>query len=63
MGVMVNPGTVRAHPLHVLASRDLPGFQVDPSKHCVVVGDVPYVIADVFESNVLCLFSIFIRDQ
>jgi len=35
--------------------RDPGHIHVDPSKHCVVVADVPHVIADVFESNVLAL--------
>jgi len=55
MDVMASSGTVRAHPLHVLTSRDLTGLSIDPSEHCGVVDDVPYVTADVFESNVLAL--------
>jgi len=62
-GCYVNPryglGTsfteVQGHPLHILASRDLTSLDVDPSKHAAVVDDVPYVISDFFEANVLAL--------
>ena len=53
------PGTsfteVRAHPLHIFASGDLTGLQIDPSKDGVVVDDVPHSIADLLESDVLTL--------
>ncbi len=53
------PGTsfteVRAHPLHIFASCDLTGSQIDPSKDSVVVDDVPHGVSDVLESDVLAL--------
>ena len=61
MGRYVNPrygpGTsfteVRAHRLHILASGDLTGLQVDPFKDGVVVDDFPHSIAHLLESDVL----------
>ena len=44
---------VQAHPLHVVASRDLASSFVDSPKHRGVVDDVPQVVADLLESDVL----------
>ena len=53
------PGTsfteVQAHPLHILASSDFTCLQIYPSEDCAVVDDVPHVIADLLESDVLAL--------
>ena len=53
------PGTsfteVQAHPLHIVASCDLARLYVDSSTDSAVVDDVPDVIADLVESNVLAL--------
>ena len=51
------PGTsfteVQAHPLHIFASGDLTGLQVDPSKDGVVVDEVPHGVADRLETDIL----------
>ena len=53
------PGTssteVQAHPLHIVASCDLARLYVDSSKDSAVVDDVPDVIANLLESDILAL--------
>ncbi len=63
MGVTLDPGTVRAHPLHIFTSCDLASLYVDSSNDGVVVDDVvvggvPDVVAHLFESDILALETV-----
>ncbi len=55
MEVGLNPGTVRAHPLHIFTSCDLTSLYVYSSNDGVVVDDVPDVIAHLLEPDILAL--------
>ena len=56
---MSNAGTVRAHPLHIVASCDLARLYVDSSKDSAVVDDVPDVIANLLESDILAPLGLY----
>ena len=58
MEVGLNPGTVRAHPLHIFTSCDLTSLYVYSSNDGVVVDDVPDVIAHLLEPDILALESV-----
>ena len=61
-GHRYGPGTsfteVQAHPLHIVTSCDLTCLYVEPSNDGVVVDDVPDVIADLLEPDILALESV-----